>query len=73
MPDPGGIREILGRIRHRKPQPVFCPRCESSDIGLKPSFGIPTEMYRCNNCGYEGAIVFELEKDDASTEDREAL
>ena len=67
MPLPGGFRDTLRQIRHRNPQPVFCPRCKSSDINQTPSFGIFTGKYRCKNCGYEGVIVMELEKDENSS------
>ena len=62
------FKETLRKIRHRNPQPVFCPRCESSQIKQVASFGILTGKYRCNACGYEGTIVLELEPVD-STED----
>jgi len=66
------FKEILGKIKYRNPQPVFCPRCESSKIKQITSFGILTGKYRCNSCGYEGTIVLELEPSE-STEDWEAL
>ena len=62
------FKETLAKIRHRSPQPVFCPRCESSQIKQITSFGILTGKYRCNACGYEGTIVLELEPED-TTED----
>jgi len=60
MPLTEGFRDTLRQIRHRRPQPVFCPRCESSDIHLVQNFGILPEKYRCHACGYEGVIVLEL-------------
>ena len=66
------FKETLRKIRHRNPQPVFCPRCESSQIKQVAGFGILTGKYRCNACGYEGTIVLELEPVD-STEDLETF
>jgi predicted RNA-binding Zn-ribbon protein involved in translation (DUF1610 family) len=66
------FKETLRKIRHRHQQPVFCPRCESSQIKQTPTFGILTGKYRCDACGYEGTIVLELEPVD-STEDQEAI
>jgi hypothetical protein len=68
----GGLRETLGKIRHRKPQPVFCPRCGSSDMKQPPSFGLLPVKLRCNACGYEGTLVVELQPDE-NVEGREAL
>jgi ribosomal protein L37AE/L43A len=68
----GGLRETLGKIRHRKPQPVFCPRCGSSDMKQTPSFGLLPVKWRCNACGYEGTLVVELQPDE-NVEGREAL
>ena len=60
MPD-GGLRDTLGNIRHRKPQPVFCPRCGSSDMKQVPTFGMLPPKWRCSKCGYEGTLVVELQ------------
>ncbi len=63
MPLTEGLMDTLRQIRYRRPQPVFCPRCESNDIHLIQNFGILPEKYRCHSCGYEGVIVLELIED----------
>ena len=68
----GVLRETLENIRHRPPQPVFCPRCGGSDMKQVPGFGLLPVKWRCNVCGYEGALVVELEQD-KFVEGREAL
>jgi len=70
MPE-GGIRDTFSKIRHRKPQPVFCPRCGSADLKRVANFGILPPKWRCEKCGYEGIIVLELEPD--NLEGREPL
>ena len=68
----GGIKDTLGKIRHGKPKPVFCPRCGSSEMKQIPTFGFLPHKWRCEKCGYEGVIFMELEPGE-DTEDREAL
>jgi hypothetical protein len=58
-----GLMDTLRQIRYRRPRPVFCPRCESSDIHPIQNFGILPEKYMCHACGYEGVIVLELIED----------
>ncbi len=60
------IREVFGTIKHRKPCQIYCPRCASPKINLSSSFDVwlMPQKYYCQNCGYVGPIVMELEKDD---------
>jgi predicted RNA-binding Zn-ribbon protein involved in translation (DUF1610 family) len=67
-----GLKETLGKVRHRKPQPVFCPRCGSSDMKQSSSFGLLPIKWLCNVCGYEGTLVVELQPDE-NVEGWEAL
>jgi predicted RNA-binding Zn-ribbon protein involved in translation (DUF1610 family) len=60
------INELLHTLKHRKPTQIYCPRCASPKIHLSSSFDtwlFPTK-YRCENCGYVGPIVMELEKEE---------
>ena len=36
-----------------------CPVCKSSNIIYKPWLG---QQWKCNNCGYNGALVIEEDK-----------
>jgi hypothetical protein len=63
------FKETLAKIRHRNPQLVFCPRCESSQIKQITSFGILNGKYRSAPVA-EGTIVLELGPED-TTEDGE--
>ena len=55
------ITEILQSIKHKSPQPKFCPNCKSHKIYPNPSFGILPTTYSCRECEYEGTIVLEIE------------
>lgn len=59
-----GIMDTLRKARHRPPNPVFCPNCRSHKIKLKESYGILPRIYRCEDCGYEGPLVLELEPEE---------
>ena len=54
----------------RKPTQIFCPRCASPKIHLTSSLAVwlTPKQYYCEECGYVGIIVMELEKDDSQTE-----
>jgi predicted RNA-binding Zn-ribbon protein involved in translation (DUF1610 family) len=66
-----GVKDTLRQIRHRRPQPVFCPKCKGKNIYPVPNYGILPTTYRCRDCGYEGAFVLELEVEDEDLERRE--
>lgn len=60
-----GFRDLLKNTKHRKPTQIFCPRCTSPKIALSSSLAVwltPKEYY-CEECGYLGIIVLELEKE----------
>lgn len=60
----GDVRDILRSLKHRKPSKIYCPRCASPKIHVSSGFDywlVPVK-YVCDNCGYVGPIVMELEK-----------
>ncbi|MBE3115762.1 hypothetical protein IMZ68_01015 [Candidatus Bathyarchaeota archaeon] len=63
-----GIREVFKTIKYRKPTQIFCPRCCSPKINLSSSLAIwlTPKQYYCENCGYVGLVVLELEKEETS-------
>ncbi len=66
-----GIRDVLKHAKHRKPCQIYCPRCASPKIALSSSLAVwltPKE-YFCENCGYLGIIVMELEVDEKEKEE----
>jgi len=65
-----GIREVFKTVKHQKPTQIFCPRCASPKIHLTSSLAVwlTPKQYYCEECGYVGIIVMELEKDDSQTE-----
>ncbi len=70
MKETDGIRDVFKNIKHRKPTKIFCPRCASPKIALSNSLSMwltPKEYY-CENCGYLGIVVMELEKEDEKEE-----
>ena len=73
MKKPAGIRDILKHTKHRKPCQIYCPRCASPKIALSSSLAVwltPKE-YHCEECGYTGIIVMELEKIEENEEEKE--
>jgi hypothetical protein len=64
-----GIRDVLKNVKHRKPTQIYCPRCASSKIALSSSLAVwlTPKQYYCENCGYLGIIVMELEKEKEET------
>jgi transcription elongation factor Elf1 len=63
------IREILKNTTHKKPTAIFCPRCASPKIHLTTTLaiGLTPRQYYCEQCGYVGTIVMELEKENETT------
>ena len=67
------LREVLGRLKRKKLReqtPTLCPRCGSSKIKISSSFdtyprmyGLTPRQYVCEECGYRGPIVLELEEE----------
>ncbi|MCL2172436.1 MAG: hypothetical protein LBH62_05705 [Nitrososphaerota archaeon] len=60
-----GIRKVFKNVKHRKPTQIFCPRCASPKIHLFTGLDIwlTPRSYLCDDCGYRGVIVMELEKE----------
>jgi hypothetical protein len=71
-----GIRDILKTAKHRKPCQIFCPRCASAKIHLHSGLDLwlTPQSYVCEDCGYNGIIVMELEKEpeESPEKDKEA-
>ncbi len=63
------IREVLKTLNHKKPTKIYCPRCCSPQLRLYSSLDLwlTPPKYVCNNCGYTGPIVMELEKEEEKT------
>ncbi|MFH2111966.1 MAG: hypothetical protein ABIJ47_11990 [Candidatus Bathyarchaeota archaeon] len=59
-----GLMDTLKSTKYRAPNPVFCPNCRSHRVKLKESYGILPHTYRCEDCGYEGPLVLELEPEE---------
>jgi len=66
MKNRDGLRDIFKNTKHRKPTQIYCPRCASPKIALSSSLAVwlTPKQYYCEECGYLGIIVMELEKDD---------
>ena len=60
------IREVFKTLKYRKPSKIYCPRCGSPKIHLSSSldYWLTPKKYVCENCGYVGQIVMELEKEE---------
>jgi len=64
------LRDILKNTRHRKPNMIFCPRCASPKIQLSSSLDVwlTPKTYYCEECGYHGILVMELEPENEETQ-----
>jgi len=62
------VREVINTLKHRKPSKIYCPKCASPKINLSNSLEIwlLPKKYFCENCGYSGSIIMELEKEEKS-------
>jgi predicted RNA-binding Zn-ribbon protein involved in translation (DUF1610 family) len=61
----GNMREVFKTLKRRKPSKAYCPRCGSSKIHLFASldYWLTPKKYVCDDCGYSGPIVMELEEE----------
>lgn len=59
------VHEVFKTLKHRKPTRIYCPKCTSPKIGLSSSleYWLMPKKYVCENCGYIGPIVMELEEE----------
>jgi len=71
LKDLHGILKGLKREKLGKQAPRFCPKCGSPRIRLSSSFdayprmyGLTPGKYFCENCGYKGPVVMELEEEE---------
>jgi transposase-like protein len=64
------VREVLKSLKHGKPARIYCPRCCSPKIHLSSGFDtwLTPQKYICENCGYTGQIIMELEKEEESSD-----
>jgi len=60
------VREVFKSLKRRKPSTIYCPKCCSPKIRLSSSLDIwlTPKKYICQNCGYNGPIIMELEKEE---------
>ncbi len=67
------FREVFKTVKHRKPTQIFCPRCASPKIHLSSGLDLwlTPKSYICDECGYNGLIVMELEKEENIKENKE--
>jgi predicted RNA-binding Zn-ribbon protein involved in translation (DUF1610 family) len=63
------IREVFKTLKHRKPSKIYCPKCGSPNIHLSSSldYWLTPKKYVCENCGYVGPIIMELEKEEGKS------
>lgn len=56
--------DVLKDATHSQPKPVFCPGCKSPKLKPSESYGILPQKYICEECGYEGNLVLELDEEE---------
>lgn len=59
-----GLLDTFKNIRHKSPQPKFCPKCKGHRIYPISTLGILPAIYRCKDCGYESSIFLEIEPEE---------
>jgi predicted RNA-binding Zn-ribbon protein involved in translation (DUF1610 family) len=61
------MHEILKTLKHRRPSKIYCPKCGGSEIRLFSSsdYWLTPKKYVCEDCGYYGPVVMELEKEES--------
>jgi predicted RNA-binding Zn-ribbon protein involved in translation (DUF1610 family) len=64
------VRDMLRTIKHRRPSKMYCPKCASPNIHTSKSFDywLFPAKYVCEDCGYDGPIFMELEKDEGENQ-----
>jgi predicted RNA-binding Zn-ribbon protein involved in translation (DUF1610 family) len=62
------IRDVLKATKHKRPTQIYCPKCGSPKIHQSTTFNywITPTKYTCDNCGYNGPIIMELEKENTN-------
>ncbi|MCL2288020.1 MAG: hypothetical protein FWC33_02410 [Candidatus Bathyarchaeota archaeon] len=67
----GAFREVFKNAKRRKPAQIFCPRCASPKIHLSSGLDLwlTPKSYVCDDCGYNGLIVMELEESPVSIDE----
>ncbi|MEM2249304.1 MAG: hypothetical protein QXQ50_02940 [Candidatus Bathyarchaeia archaeon] len=60
------MREVLKTLKHRSPSKIYCPKCGSPRIHLSSSldYWLTPKKYVCEDCGYVGPVVMEIEKEE---------
>jgi predicted RNA-binding Zn-ribbon protein involved in translation (DUF1610 family) len=65
-----GLRDVFKNTKHKKITTIYCPKCTSTRIHLAHSldYWLTPKQYLCDECGYHGPIVLELEKEETKEE-----
>jgi len=58
------LRDVFKSMKRRNQTLKLCPRCGSPKLRLSSRFDVwlTPEQYICENCGYKGPIVMEIEE-----------
>ncbi|MDH5438487.1 MAG: hypothetical protein OEX76_06260 [Candidatus Bathyarchaeota archaeon] len=63
------LSDVFKSMKRRSPSLKLCPRCGSPKLRLSSRFDgwLTPEQYICENCGYKGPVVMELEEKKENT------
>ncbi|MBS7281626.1 MAG: hypothetical protein KIH09_17580 [Candidatus Freyarchaeota archaeon] len=58
------LKDTLAALKRGKVKPKACPRCGSLNVSVLTMTGYITQpTYLCNECGFQGNIFLEVEKE----------
>ncbi|MEM3365063.1 MAG: hypothetical protein QXM93_01445 [Candidatus Methanomethyliaceae archaeon] len=65
------LKDTLASLKRGKVRPKACPRCGSMNVSVLTMTGyISQPTYLCNNCGFQGNIFLEIEKEEKGREEK---
>ena len=66
MPFLKSLVEVLRNLKRDGVRPKICPKCGSQRVSFlsKYDLWLFPEQYVCKDCGYQGSLFIELEKDE---------
>jgi len=60
------VGDVLKSLKRDHRSQIYCPRCGSAKIHTEAGLykSLAPRKYKCEECGYNGPIIMELEKEE---------